>query len=308
MKYGIGKRAGDFPHLSRAFKDVESHPEIQAALASGPNASVSCAQWEGPTQDQDGLGACEAHRASQLITMRTRARKTPLPFFVSQKGLYACGRENERIVLSQSPSQFARLQDAGTSTDSLLAAIETVGVRAMRGLGPMGPDGARLSTDGRFSDVEDDSTVDDEETLTDLATESQLLLAGAYESAPGDPIAPATIRASLAVGVPVGLDLFVDTMNFESAWDAGSTSAVTFINTKDTKGGWHALGIAEGILCPDGTTDVIIVNSWGAGGTAAVIGPCPNPRGHLRLKYEALLACGAIGGISYWDISVGGAS
>lgn len=251
------------PHQRASYPPALHATHPKALFRSAPALTpglTTLAPHQGQIFDQGPTGSCEGHRAAQALTVAFVHLGSPLLFVPSPGGIYADAR---LVGRKRNPDgSLPPLTDEGATTGDVIKALATFGVE------PMGPE-----LDGRHSDVSADN-VNDEPTLTDIATERESLVVSPYSVETLDQMSYfQVIQAALKAGYPVGLDIVADTI-FER-WGDGwipEIAPLSDCNTDDPSAGGHAILLTEMFVSDDGGVVLGGPNSWGDWGAPAGLG------------------------------------
>jgi len=223
---------------------------------------ISLAPYGCAIFDQGHTGSCEGHRASQgLVTCfnykADHAAEKPLGYTPSPLGIYRDARILERRPIR---GVLPQLQDEGCATYDVIDALLTIGIR------PIGTLVSSLGTDCTPQNVNDDPTI------TQLTIESKAGIkidAYANDIDMSDlKVALSKMQTALMSGVPVALDVQVDTI-FEN-WDGGNP--LDDCDPNDPNGGGHAILCTEMFSKADGSVVLAGPNSWGDWGSESYDG------------------------------------
>jgi hypothetical protein len=239
----------DQARLARTLRLGAAHPTIRAARPASLELDV-------PTiLDQGQSSACGAHAASGSFA--TLQQRHGLPVVVPSPKLFYAGTRALMRADAVPSGALPALTDSGVENTSLIAALATFGAVAMQGPTP----------DGRNSDIwtpldiegipnAPPANVNDEPNGAQIIAAAVDPLAGAYTIATDD---IDTLAQSIASGVPVLTGGDVD-QAFE---DAGPS---TIVQAPTASLGGHDLYLAgyRPSATVTGTTEFLVVNSWGS--------------------------------------------
>jgi len=243
--YGKGLRRCDPARLSHRLHAL-AHPVARAAYLAGLRGQ---AQLE-PCQrtNQGGSSTCHTHSLIAAAWCALNAAGSPPPFVGSPRQLASCVYAAQQRPAPVPGAQMASLKDNGADLQEDADALKAWGLAPIQA----------PTSDGRFSDVENDSGDFPEADPEQLTKAVQL--DGEY-AIPVDSNAPRVVAACLDAGVPVQVGTFVDTA-FENL---PASQIAQPANTSDPNGGGHALYISGYRTNAAGKLEFRVENSWGPG-------------------------------------------
>jgi len=239
-------------------RPATSHPLIRARLGNPANSS-GLQPFLPERLDQGQSGSCTAHSFAGGVATRCAFAKVAPSFVPSPLEIYATTRAVERAVAT-SVGALPPLTDSGAELADVILSVSTFGVAPIKAPTP----------DGRNSDIWTSAdtaaqppNVNNDPVAMDLESAAPDVLAGAYTIDLTAPSAVQTAVAALSSGLPLYCGFFVDTAFGQL--QAGQIAKAP--NTNDPNGGGHAIFLADfrPSASAPGTTEMLLVNSWGAG-------------------------------------------
>lgn len=226
------------------------HAFLAGALNFPPAASLS--QHAPPVMDQGETSSCGGHGTAVGVAIALAAKGKPLPFVPSPKGIYDDARCVEREVLAD--GHLAPLTDEGIDPATLLEALSTCGVRAIRA----------PTSDGRYSDCEP-KTINEPETMLDDEEAGETLIVGEHAIDPEDPDFPRLVAACIAnKQAPVGVGICADGA-FETWGDDWKPGKAPLDGAPRREDADHWVVVLAYRTAKDGSLEFLIRNSWGEG-------------------------------------------
>ena len=200
--------------------------------------------------DQGASGTCHAHSAAGAIWTAYNAAGKSL-FVPSPRLIAACTYADVRAAANPT-GNLPELLDTGADLSDDATALAHWGIAPIQA----------PTTDGRFSDVENDGNppVFPEPDIASLTVAGASLISREY-SIPVDVNAPTLCAQALDAGIPIWLGFFVDSA-FENL---GPNDIAQAPNQSDPNGGGHAVYLSGYRTAADGTFEWRVENSWSAG-------------------------------------------
>lgn len=258
----------DTPHRMKGYIPAANLLRSIKAPANLP-ALASLARFEGRIFDQGPTGSCEGHRASMGLQVAFNYQQKPLGFVPSPAGIYRDARAHGRIT--EASGRLLPLQDEGAMTSDVVAVMYSCGVAPMTPLAD------------RYSDC-DPTTINLEPTLTELSTENQSVIAGAFAVSIYDvDAAIAQMKTFLSAGFPIALDIYADSIfdAWGDSWDE-TRLPLSDCDVNDLKVGGHAILVTEIEHDSEGNALLSGPNSWSEGWGAPPLDTSIAIGGHWR--------------------------
>ena len=242
MSYGRGLHRPDPKKLARRMH-AAYHPLLAGGTPKGKAQLTPC-----PRLDQGASGTCHAHSAAGSIWTAFKAAGQEI--FVPSPRVIASTTYAEVRAAAYPTGPLPQLQDTGADLSDDATALAEWGVAPIQA----------PTSDGRYSDVENDKGWFPEPDLGRLLIAGADLISGEYQI-PVDSSAPSLCALSLDGGIPIWLGFFVDSA-FQSL---GPSSIAQPPDTSDPSGGGHAVYLSGYRTASSGQYEFLLQNSWGSG-------------------------------------------